>query len=88
MRVKTLVIFRSKPSHPQEIAATASQILHPQMIWEPLMIQALVDRGLLRSKAEVERKAPTDKAFPTEDDKERVVFLLRTWFQCAHRRLL
>jgi hypothetical protein len=28
-------------------------------------IQALVDRGLLRSKAEVEWKAPTSEVFPT-----------------------
>jgi hypothetical protein len=37
-------------------------------------IQALVDRGLLRSKAEVEWKAPTGEAFPTKDDKEQVIF--------------
>jgi hypothetical protein len=37
-------------------------------------IQALVDRMLLRPKAEVEWKTPTSEAFPTEDDKEQVVF--------------
>jgi hypothetical protein len=36
--------------------------------------KALVDRGLLRSKAEVEWKVPTGEAFPMEDDKEQVVF--------------
>jgi hypothetical protein len=36
-------------------------------------IQAVVNRGLLRSKVEVEWKALTSKAFPTEDDKEQVV---------------
>jgi hypothetical protein len=34
-------------------------------------IQALVDRGLLRLKAEVEWKAPTGEAFLTEDVKDR-----------------
>jgi hypothetical protein len=29
---------------------------------------------MLRSKADVEWKAPTGEAFPTEDDKEQVVF--------------
>jgi hypothetical protein len=33
-------------------------------------IQVLVDRGLLRSKAEMEWKAPMGEAFTTEDDKE------------------
>jgi hypothetical protein len=37
-------------------------------------IQALVDRWLLRPKAEVEWKAPTGEAFPTEEVKEQVVF--------------
>ena len=34
----------------------------------------LVNRGLLRPKAEVEWKAPTGQAFPSEDDKEQVIF--------------
>jgi hypothetical protein len=37
-------------------------------------IQALVDRGLLRPKAEVEWKAVVGEEFPTEDVKEQVVF--------------
>jgi hypothetical protein len=37
-------------------------------------IQALVDRGLLRPKAEVEWKAAVGEEFPTEDVKEQVVF--------------
>jgi hypothetical protein len=37
-------------------------------------IQALVDRGLLRPKAEVEWKAMSGEQFPTEDVKEQVVF--------------
>jgi hypothetical protein len=37
-------------------------------------IQALVDRGLLRPKAEVEWRATTRLQFPGEDVKEQVVF--------------
>jgi hypothetical protein len=37
-------------------------------------IQALVERRLLRLKAEVEWKVPTGVAFPTEDDTEQVIF--------------
>jgi hypothetical protein len=37
-------------------------------------IQALVDRGLLRPKAEVEWKVPTSEGFLMEDDKEQVIF--------------
>jgi hypothetical protein len=37
-------------------------------------IQALVDRGLLRLKVEVEWKAATVEEFPIEDVKEQVVF--------------
>jgi hypothetical protein len=38
-------------------------------------IQALVDRGLLRPKAEVEWNAAVGEEFPTEDVKEQVVFV-------------
>jgi hypothetical protein len=38
-------------------------------------IQALVDCGLLRPKAEVEWKAAVGEEFPTEDVKEQVVFV-------------
>jgi hypothetical protein len=37
-------------------------------------IQALVDSGLLRPKAEVQWKVPTGEEFPTEDVREQVVF--------------
>jgi hypothetical protein len=37
-------------------------------------IQVLVDRGLLRPKMEVERRAATGEEFPSEDVKEQVVF--------------
>jgi hypothetical protein len=57
---------------------TTSQIATLETVWDPSVmteekIQALVDRGLLRSKAEVEWKAPTEEAFSTEDDKEQVI---------------
>jgi hypothetical protein len=37
-------------------------------------IQALVDRGLLRTKAEVEWRAAAGEEFPSEDVKEQVIF--------------
>jgi hypothetical protein len=62
------------------MAVAARQIQDPQTVWEPLAvtwakIQALVDRRLLRSKAEVEWKAPTGEAFLMEDHNEQVVFI-------------
>jgi hypothetical protein len=61
------------------MAIASSQIPPPETVWGPSVmtekkIQALVDRVLLRSKAEMEWKAPTGEAFPMEDDKEHVVF--------------
>jgi hypothetical protein len=38
-------------------------------------IQALVNRGLLRPKEEVEWRAAAGEKFPTEDVKEQVVFV-------------
>jgi hypothetical protein len=62
------------------MAVAARQIQDAQTVWEPLAvteanIQALVDRRLLRSKAEVEWKAPTSEAFLIEDHNEQVVFI-------------
>jgi hypothetical protein len=37
-------------------------------------IKSLVDRGLLRPKAEVEWKATVGEEFPTEDVREQAVF--------------
>jgi hypothetical protein len=37
-------------------------------------IQALVDRGLVRTKAEVELRAVVGEQFPSEDVKEQVIF--------------
>jgi hypothetical protein len=61
------------------MAAMASQVLTLETVWDPSemteeKIQALVDHGLLRPKAEVEWKAPTGEEFLMEDDKEHVVF--------------
>jgi hypothetical protein len=61
------------------MVATTPQIRDPRTVWEPstmteVKIQALVDCGLLRPKAEVEWKAPKSVAFPTEDDMVQVVF--------------
>ena len=57
----------------------SKQILTPETVWTPSemteeRIQALVDCGLLRPKAEMEWKAPAGEPFPSEDDKEQVVF--------------
>jgi hypothetical protein len=79
MHVKTLVTFRSRSIPSREMAVAARPIPGPRTVWEPstmteTKIQALVDRGLLRPKAEVEWMAPIGEAFLTEDVKEQVVF--------------
>jgi hypothetical protein len=61
------------------MAAETASILNPQMAWvrstmTEAKIQALVDRGLLRPKAEVEWRVAAGELFPTEDVKEQVVF--------------
>jgi hypothetical protein len=61
------------------MAAKAASIPDLRTMWvrstmTEAKIQALVDRGLLRPKAEVEWKAAVGKEFPTEDVKEQVVF--------------
>jgi hypothetical protein len=50
----------------------------PQAAWvrstmTKAKIQVLVDRGLLRPNAEVERRAAAGEQFPSEDIKEQVV---------------
>jgi hypothetical protein len=52
-----------------------ASIPDPQAVWvwstmTEAKIQALVDRGLLRSKAEVEWSAAAGEQFPSEDVKE------------------
>jgi hypothetical protein len=61
------------------MAVPAREIPDPRTVWESstmteVKIQALVDHGMLRPKVEMESKAPIGEAFPTEDDKEQVVF--------------
>jgi hypothetical protein len=61
------------------MAAEAASMPDPQTAWvRPTMmeakIQALVDRGLLRPKAEVEWKAAAGEEFLIEDVNEQVVF--------------
>jgi hypothetical protein len=61
------------------MAAEAAPIPDPRTVWvrstmTEAKIQSLVDRGLLRAKAEVEWKASAGEDFPTKDVKEQVVF--------------
>jgi hypothetical protein len=61
------------------MTAEAASILDPRTVWvrsttTEAKIQALVDRGVLRPKAEVEWKAVVREEFPTEDVKEHVIF--------------
>jgi hypothetical protein len=63
------------------MVAAAAPIPDPRTVWvwwtmTRVKIQALVDRGLLRQKAEVEWKAAVGEEFPTKDVKEQVVFAL------------
>jgi hypothetical protein len=83
MRVKTLFTFRSKkPS--DKMAAAATSIPDPRTAWvrsimSETKIQALVTRGLLRPKEEVEWRAAAGEQFPSEEVKEQVVF--RSFFE-------
>jgi hypothetical protein len=61
------------------MAAEGASIPDPQVAWvwstmTEAKIKVLVDRGLLRSKAEVEWRAAAGEQFPSEDVKEQVVF--------------
>jgi hypothetical protein len=61
------------------MVAEGASIPNPQTAWvrstmTVAKIQALVDRGLLRLKAEVEWRAAAREQFPSEDVKEQVVF--------------
>jgi hypothetical protein len=61
------------------MAAEAACIPDPQVAWvrstmTEAKIQALVDRGLLWPKTEVEWRAAAGEEFPSEDVKEQVVF--------------
>jgi hypothetical protein len=61
------------------MATEAACIPDPQAAWvrstmTEAKIQALVDRGMLRSKTEVEWRSAAGEEFPSEDVKEQVVF--------------
>jgi hypothetical protein len=61
------------------MATEGASILDPQSAWVRLTmteakIQALVDRGLLRPKAEVEWRDAAGEQFPSEEVKEQIVF--------------
>jgi hypothetical protein len=61
------------------MAAEVACIPDPRTAWvqstmTEAKIQALVDRGVLRPKAEVEWRAAAGEEFPSEDVKEKVVF--------------
>jgi hypothetical protein len=79
MCVKSLFYIRSSSNPSGEMAAEAACTPYPQAAWvlstmTEAKIQALVDRGLLRSKTEVEWRAAAGEEFPSEDVMEQVVF--------------
>jgi hypothetical protein len=79
MHIKTLCGIRSIPNPSSDVVAEAASIPDPQTAWvqstmTEAKIQALVDRGLLRPKAEVEWKAVAGEEFTTEDVNEQVIF--------------
>jgi hypothetical protein len=68
------------------MAGEGASIPDPQAAWVRSMmseakIQALVDRGLLLPKVEVEWRAADGEQFPSEDVKEHVVFA--SFFECG-----
>jgi hypothetical protein len=68
------------------MAAEGASISNLQAMWVrstmiEAKIQALVDRGLLRPKAEVEWRAATGEQFPSDDIKEQVIFA--SFFECG-----
>jgi hypothetical protein len=68
------------------MATEAACISDPRAVWvrstmTEAKAQALVDRGLLRSKAEVEWRAAAGEEFPSEDVKEQVIFA--SFFECG-----
>jgi hypothetical protein len=79
MRVKSLCHIRSTANPNSEMVAEVACITDPQAAWvrstmTEAKIQALVDRGLLRPKTEVEWRAAAREEFPSKDIKEQVVF--------------
>jgi hypothetical protein len=90
MRIKTLytIGFSANPSG--EMAAETTSILDPQTAWvrstmTEAKIQALVDRGLLRPKAEVEWKAAAGRSSrPRHQGAGRLRVLLQARLQPPH----
>jgi hypothetical protein len=71
MRTKSQVTFRSKCVGFEEGQMEKAVIPDPSIVWETSMvtegqIQLLVDRELLRPKAQVGWKPAAGEAFPTE----------------------
>jgi hypothetical protein len=71
--------MRSNINPSGAMAAKGASTPDPQAGWSrstmsEAKIQALVDHGLLRPKAEVECRAAAGEQFPSEDVKEQVVF--------------
>jgi hypothetical protein len=61
------------------MAMEGASISDPQAAWvwstmTEVKIQALVDRGLLRLKEDMEWRATAGEQFPSKDVKEQVVF--------------
>jgi hypothetical protein len=80
MRTKSFVTFRSKCVGYEEGKMEKAAIPDPSTIWETStvteeQIQSLVDRGLLRLKAQVSWRLAAGEEFPTEGTGETVVFL-------------
>jgi hypothetical protein len=70
MHVKSLCHIRSSLNLSSEMAVEAACIPDPQAAWvrstmTEAKIQALVDRGLLRTKTEVEWRAGAGEDFPS-----------------------
>jgi hypothetical protein len=68
------------------MAAEEASVPDPRTVWvrstmTKAKIQALVDRGLLRPKVEVEWMAAAGDEFPTEDVKDHVIFM--SFFECG-----
>jgi hypothetical protein len=80
MQTKSLVTFRSKCVGYEEGKMEKAAIPDPRTDWETStvteeQIQSLVDRGLLRPKAQVGWRPTAGEEFPMEGTGETVVFL-------------
>jgi hypothetical protein len=78
MRVKTLCNIRSS-TNPGDVMTAEVSIPKPKAAWDrstmtEAKIQALVNRGLIQPKEEVEWRVAAREQFPSEDVKKHVVF--------------